>query len=74
VKMDRIGSFIRPETFRVSKVGGGLKGTVQTTRFMGAYFETEVVIANSSLIVNTDQHFIPGEEVFVYLMNQDLSD
>lgn len=63
-----IGSFIRPEQFRIQKDKKGIKAQVKQIRFMGAYNEVELIISNNQLLIaNAYDDLKEGEEVNIML-------
>jgi len=59
--------FIRPWDFEISYEKKGIQGKIETVKFMGGYFETEVSLSKSKLIIMMNRHFESGRTVYVSL-------
>lgn len=58
--------FFRPENFKVDSLRG-IKAKVKQARFMGSYYETEVEIGTSTLLLHSREALNKDEEVYVSL-------
>jgi len=64
-----IPQFIRPEQFIItSEEGKGIKAEVVRTHFMGRYYEAEVFMGGTKILIHTQQPFEKGTPVFVSLV------
>lgn len=64
-----IPQFIRPEQFALAaEEGKGLKAEVLHAHFMGTYYEAEVFIVGTKILVYTQQPLEKGATVFVSLI------
>lgn len=61
------GRFIRPWDFEISDEKGGVEGKIERVKFMGGYFEMEVSLSNSKLIIMTNRCYEGGRPVYVSL-------
>jgi ABC-type sulfate/molybdate transport systems ATPase subunit len=70
IEMSRINSFVRPEQFRlVADESQGLRGAVRRVRFMGSYYELEVVVEGNNILVYADSRNVEeGSFVFISLV------
>jgi ABC-type Fe3+/spermidine/putrescine transport system ATPase subunit len=69
VTLNNVNRFIRPEHFVLSHTeDSGVKGVVIQVRFMGSYFELEVMIEGNTIRVNNNGNtYKKGDIVFVAL-------
>lgn len=68
IEMNRINSFIRPETFSlVTDEHLGVKGEVLEVLFMGAYNELKVLVAGQPIFINHKTSYCKGDIVYVTL-------
>ncbi len=69
IEMNRINSFIRPEQFLLEgKDADGVKGEVKEVRFMGSYYELEILISGHTLYINSVSNgYKKGEAIAVLL-------
>ena len=66
IEMNRINSYFRPSHFLlVSNEKEGVKGNANKVLFMGSYYELEIMIGESKVIVYSQDAFAEGDEVFV---------
>ena len=67
MEMHHINRFFRPEQFRiVTDETSGLKGQLTQVRFLGSYYELEIAIAGTSILVtSSNAGFKKGDFVFV---------
>lgn len=66
--MSSLTRFFRPEDFKIVRdASGGVKGEVTGVRFMGSYYEVEIVVAGSKIIANHYNSFKQREIVYVFL-------
>lgn len=64
MEMNSINAFFRPEQFQiVLDETKGLKGEVQRVRFKGSYYEMEIAISGTEIIVNTNDGSFKKEDV-----------
>lgn len=70
IEMNRINSFVRPEGFiLVPGEDRGLKGEIKQVRFMGSYYELEILVLGHVIVVNTNKDsFKTGNSVLVSLV------
>jgi hypothetical protein len=58
----------RPENFRIHRTGSGVKGIIQKISFWGSYYETEVIVDNTKMVVKMmTNEFKIGEKVYISL-------
>lgn len=68
IEMSRIGSFIRPECFKiVDKQREGVMAEVRRSSFMGGYYEVELSVAGDPLVLYHDKELKRGEGVKVVM-------
>jgi iron(III) transport system ATP-binding protein len=68
-KTTAILHFIRPEQFAVfSEAGKGMKGDVVQVRFMGGYYELEVSVSGTRLLVHSNTPYEKGAVVYISLL------
>jgi ABC-type sugar transport system ATPase subunit len=69
IEMNRINSVIRPEQFLLAdKESEGVKGEIKDMRFMGSYYELEILISGHTLFVNSSNNgYRKGEVIAVSL-------
>jgi ABC-type sugar transport system ATPase subunit len=68
IKMNKIGSFIRPQQLLISKKGEGVRGTLTKKAFVGNYYELEIAVQNEFLIVHSlDSDWQLNNEVYLSL-------
>jgi len=60
--------FFRPENFKIDSMHG-VKAKVKQARFMGSYYETEVEIGTSTLLLHSREALDKDDEVYVSLSN-----
>lgn len=64
---------VRPENFRLTDAGKGIKGTVRATTFYGSYTELTVAIARTIIVVKTTERSVgAGNTVFLSLSAEDV--
>jgi ABC-type sugar transport system ATPase subunit len=62
--------FFRPENFKISFAEtGAMKANVKNARFMGSYYEVEVQIGTSTVLLYNARSLNQGEDVYVSLSN-----
>lgn len=65
-KKGALSQFIRPEQFQIStEENKGVNGTVLQVRFMGGYYELEVLVAQTTLVINSNLPFEKGTTVYI---------
>ena len=65
-KSQELNSFYRPEVFKVSSVAGmGVRGRVLNSVFMGAYYELEVDINDTGLIVYSATSVEKNDPIYI---------
>jgi iron(III) transport system ATP-binding protein len=56
----------RPENFRIYKTGSGVNGIIKKVSFWGGFYEAEVMVDNTKIIVRSNRHeWRPGDKIFV---------
>jgi ABC-type Fe3+/spermidine/putrescine transport system ATPase subunit len=56
----------RPENFKIYKTGSGVKGIITKISFQGNFYEAEVIVEDTKILVQTLlKELKPGEKVFV---------
>lgn len=56
----------RPENFRIYKTGSGVNGIIKKTSFWGSFYEVEVMINDTKIIVRTNRNeWRAGDKIFV---------
>lgn len=67
--LSRKNMFIRPEQFKITTdENQGLKGVVHKKRFLGSYYELDVMISNDLITIKTENSALkPGDTLFVSL-------
>lgn len=69
IEMSRINNFFRPSNFQiVSSAREGLKGVVKKALYTGNYYEVEVAIGDSRIILTHKEPVSVGAEVFVKML------
>jgi ABC-type Fe3+/spermidine/putrescine transport system ATPase subunit len=66
--IDAKGNYVmtRPENFRIYKTGSGVKGIVQKVSFWGSFYETEVLVDDTKIIVrNNKDEWRDGDKIFI---------
>lgn len=65
IEMKDINRFLRPENFCIAQKGEGVLSKVEGSQFMGAYYEVEVSIDGSKIILHTYKHNLKkGDAVY----------
>lgn len=69
IEMNRINGFIRPGQFALaSKETEGVKGEIKEVRFMGSYYELEVFLSGTTILINSATNGLKkGDAVSVLL-------
>lgn len=67
LEMNRINSFMRPCDFKIAENGTtGVRGVIRKMKFMGGFYELEVSLAGSCILVHTNHGNLKEDDV-VYI-------
>jgi ABC-type Fe3+/spermidine/putrescine transport system ATPase subunit len=68
IEMNRINSFIRPESFFLVNEQEGVRGEVKEVLYMGAYYEVQAIVAGQHVYMNVHKTSVKrGDIVYVSL-------